>query len=291
MLRKPSFAAPLALLLAFTGVQYARGIIIDDFSAGELVIDGPATQDQTGIDPAHVIGGSRRIQLGQFGNGSHIEIADDLFKFSSAGWGYTTLTYGAVESLGGLDLTQNGHDRFRIKFGKVTTKYTPMALYVNLFPNSSSNGIQWTAKQEWDGSTFEIPFANFPSTLTTVHKIVFDAFRNQAGTEFEIESISTAGPSLAGDFNRDGAVNADDVEVWQQQSGMDTRNGSILRVIATADANLDGRVDGADFLAWQRTVGGQTTPAIAIPEPASLLTALATAFALTPLLRTARRNC
>jgi hypothetical protein len=291
MLRKPSFAAPLALLLAFTGVQYARGIIIDDFSAGELVIDGPATQDQTGIDPAHVIGGSRRIQLGQFGNGSHIEIADDLFKFSSAGWGYTTLTYGAVESLGGLDLTQNGHDRFRIKFGKVTTKYTPMALYVNLSPNSSSNGIQWTAKQEWDGSTFEIPFANFPSTLTTVHKIVFDAFRNQAGTEFEIESISTAGPSLAGDFNRDGAVNADDLEVWQQQSGMDTRNGSILRVIATADANLDGRVDGADFLAWQRTVGGQTTPAIAIPEPASLLTALATAFALTPLLRTARRNC
>ena len=279
MLRKPSFAAPLALLLAFTGVQYARGIIIDDFSAGELVIDGPATQDQTGLDPAHVIGGSRRIQLGQFGNGSHIEIADDLFKFSSAGWGYTTLTYGAVESLGGLDLTQNGHDRFRIKFGKVTTKYTPMALYVNLSPNSSSNGIQWTAKQEWDGNTFEIPFANFPSTLTTVQKIVFDAFRNQAGTEFEIESISTAGPSLAGDFNRDGAVNADDLQVWQQQAGVNTVNGSLVAFIATADANLDGRVDGADFLTWQRTLGGQSA-VIAIPEPASSLAAVLSALAL-----------
>jgi hypothetical protein len=285
---RPVFAALLGALALVVTVRPANAVVIDDFSTGALVIDGPATQDQTGLDPDHVIGGSRRIQLGQFGNGSHIEIANDLFNFSSAGWGYTTLTYGAVESLGGIDLTQNGHDRFRIKFGKVTTNYTPMALYVNLSPNSSSNGIQWTAKQAWDGNTFEIPFANFRSTLTSVHKIVFDAFRNQAGTEFEIESISTAGPNTAGDFNRDGAVNADDLQVWQQQAGVNTVNGSLVAFIATADANLDGRVDGADFLAWQRTLGGQ--PAIAIPEPASSLAAVLSAIALAASLRQRRRG-
>lgn len=287
---RPVFAALLSSLAFIAMMRPVRAIVIDDFSAGEIVIDGPATQDQTDLDSAHVIGGARRIQLGQFGNGSHLEIADDRFKFSSVGWGYITLTYGAAESLGNVDLTQNGHDRFRIKFGKVTTNYTPMRLYVNLSPTSSSNGIQWTVKQGWAENTFEIPFANFPSTLTSVQRIVLDSIRNPAGTEFEIESISTAGSPLAGDFNRDGAVDADDLEVWQQQSGVDTRNGSIVGVIATADANLDGRVDGADFLAWQRSVEGQTAPAVTIPEPASLLTAVTAALASAPLLRTACRR-
>ena len=62
------------------------------------------------------------------------------------------------------------------------------------------------------------------------------------------------------------------------------------KVFAGSDANLDGRVDGADFLAWQRLAGEQATPAVAIPEPASWLLALATAFASTPFLRNARRN-
>ena len=122
-----------------------------------------------------------------------------------------------------------------------------------------------------------------------MQKIVFDAIRNQAGTEFEIESISTAGPGLTGDFNRDGLVNGDDVGQWRQNMGVVTST-NLPKVLAASDANLDGRVDGADFLAWQRTMVGETTPAVAIPEPASWLTALATALASTPLLRIARRN-
>lgn len=288
MLGKALFTALLALLLSLFCDHQARAIVIDDFSAGEIVIDGPATQDQTDLDPAHVIGGARRIQLGQSGNGSHIEINDQL-QFSSIGWGYVTLTYGATQSLGGIDLTANGHDRIRIKFGKVTTNYTPMALYVNLSPSSSSNGVGWQATQAWDGITIEIPFAGFPSPFTAVQKIAFDAFRNQAGTEFEIESISTAGPSLTGDLNRDGLVNGDDVGQWKQNVGVVT-SVYMPKVFAASDANLDGRVDGVDFLAWQRAVGGQTTPAVAIPEPANLFTTIAAAVALIPTLRTARCN-
>ena len=286
---RPVFATLLGFLALAVIARSAHAIVIDDFSAGEIVIDGPAAQDQTDLDPAHVIGGSRRIQLGQFGNGSLVEIADDQLQFNSIGWGYVTLTYGATQSLGGIDLTANGHDRIRIKFGNVTTNYTPMSLYVDLSPNSSSNGVGWQATQAWDEITIEIPYASFPSSVTAVQKIVFDAIRNQAGTEFEIESISTAGPGLTGDFNRDGLVNGDDVSQWRQNMGVVTST-NLPKVLAASDANLDGRVDGADFLAWQRTMVGETTPAFAIPEPASLLTALATALASTPLLRAARRN-
>jgi hypothetical protein len=287
---RPLLAALSGFLSLVALARPAGAIVIDDFSVGELVIDGPATQDQTNLDPARVIGGARRIELGQHGDGSHLEIADDRFTFSSVGRGYITLSYGAGESLGGIDLTGNGHDRLRIKFGKVTTNYTPMRLFVNLPPTSSSNGVGWTATQAWDGGTIEIPFANFPSSLSSVQKIVFDAFRNPAGTEYEIESISTAGPHLAGDFDRNGAVNADDLTVWRQQLAMDTRNGSIVEVSATADANLDGRVDGADFLAWQRSLAGQTTTAAPVPEPASLLTGVTAALASVLLLRTTCRS-
>jgi len=257
MVSKALFTALLALLLSLFGEHQARAIVIDDFSAGEIDIDGPATQDQTDLDPAHVIGGSRRIQLGQFGNGSHVEITNDQLQFNSVGWGYVTLTYGGTQALGGVDLTADGHDRIRIKFGNVTTNYTPMSLYVNLSPSSSSNGVSWQAAQAWDGITIEIPYAGFPSPVTAVQKIVFDAFRNQAGTGFEIESISTAGPSLAGDFNRDGLVNGDDVGQWMQNNGVVT-SVYMPKVFAGSDANLDGRVDGADFLTWQRLAGVQS---------------------------------
>lgn len=287
---RPVFAALLGSLAFVAVMPPAAAIVIDDFSAGGITISGPAMQDQADLDPAHVIGGARRIQLGQYGHGSHLEVVDDRFKFNSAGWGYVTLTYGATESLGSIDLTQNGHDRFRIKFGKVTTNYTPMGLYVNLDPGSSSNGVGWAATKEWDGGVIEVPFANFRTSLTSVQKIVFDAFRNQAGTEFEVESISTAGPHVGGDFNRDGVVDADDLKIWEEQLGMSTRNGSILALFATADGNLDGRVDGADFLVWQRSLGGQTTPAAAVPEPVSLFTTVTAALWSAMVLRTARRH-
>ena len=68
-------------------------------------------------------------------------------------------------------------------------------------------------------------------------------------------------PSLAGDFNNDGLVNAADYSVWRDSMGA---MGSNL----AADANHDGRVDQQDYLIWkgqfgQRAARGKS----AIPEP------------------------
>lgn len=71
-------------------------------------------------------------------------------------------------------------------------------------------------------------------------------------------------PTLTGDFNHDGAVDAADLTQWQGDFGL---NGD-------SDADNDGDSDGADFLAWQRQLAS-AAPGVSdnapVPEPATSL--------------------
>ena len=71
----------------------------------------------------------------------------------------------------------------------------------------------------------------------------------------------------AADFTFDGAVDGEDLTVWQDAFG----------ATAQADANHDEQSDGADFLLWQRglttTNGEAAATAIAVPEPIAILQA------------------
>jgi glucosylceramidase len=69
------------------------------------------------------------------------------------------------------------------------------------------------------------------------------------------------GLALPGDFNRDGAVDRADLEVWRQDFG---RQGD-----ASADADSDGDADGADMLLWQQNLSkgvSLAAPTSAAPE-------------------------
>lgn len=85
--------------------------------------------------------------------------------------------------------------------------------------------------------------------------------------------------ALAADFNLDGEVNGEDLEIWQAGYATGTTR-------AQGDADSDGDVDGRDFLAWQRSAGGspdlaaQTAVVNSVPEPNSLILLLAAASAL-----------
>ena len=85
-------------------------------------------------------------------------------------------------------------------------------------------------------------------------------------------------PSLTGDYNADGVVNAADYTVWRNSLG---QNGIGL----AADANFDHVVNLVDYLVWRGNFG-MVAPgsAAAVPEPASL-TRLSNGSKLTSLLR------
>jgi len=68
---------------------------------------------------------------------------------------------------------------------------------------------------------------------------------------------------LPADFDMDGDVDGDDLNVWEGSYGVD----------AGADADSDGDSDGADFLAWQQQFGSslESSEVQAVPEPATLI--------------------
>jgi phospholipase/lecithinase/hemolysin len=67
---------------------------------------------------------------------------------------------------------------------------------------------------------------------------------------------------LAGDFNADGSVDADDLAAWRMNYGVASagRRGH-------GDADGDQDVDGADFLAWQQQVTAGMALRLSAPEP------------------------
>ena len=264
---KASCSAAFLLTLA-SGAACAA--VIDDFSVGPIVVTGPTTVDQTALDPAHVIGGSRQFKVGQFGAGSVVTIPEGgPLRFESSGWGYFTLTYGGVASLSGVDLTAGGDDRLVLRFGEIGAGFHPFGVYVNLSTSSSSNGQSLYLLDAWDGITLELPYAALPVPLTSVNKIAIDALRNPAETAFEIESITTGRRAIAGDFNRDGLVDDADLTAWRSTVGVATFNGATLGFVSSADADQNGVVDGADLLVWQR-MASEPGVATSMPEPTAV---------------------
>lgn len=81
---------------------------------------------------------------------------------------------------------------------------------------------------------------------------------------------SNAAP-IAGDYNRDGTVDAADYVVWRNSSG---QTGWGL----AADSDLNGVVDTADYATWRANFGRATgSGAIAsVPEPSTLIACMVT---------------
>ncbi len=76
----------------------------------------------------------------------------------------------------------------------------------------------------------------------------------------------------AGDFNKDGFVDGNDLFAWQ--TGYGTLSSATH---LDGDADEDGDVDGTDFLIWQRGYTGPAplaSPTVAVPEPVGMTLSL-----------------
>lgn len=107
-------------------------------------------------------------------------------------------------------------------------------------------------------------------------------FVGTTGGFFVSDAVAT--PLLPGDFNQNGSVDSQDLELWRDDYG------EIGQSLVT-DANENGSVDGADFLIWQNsagaTSGGAAGSSATVPEP-TCLTALL--FFITPASEVWRRS-
>jgi hypothetical protein len=254
--------------------EKASAIVIDDFSVGPFTVVGPDVQTQTGLDPAHVLGGSRLIEVGQFGSGSVLKVEPpNGLKLDSSGWGYFDVRYDFAPGDEGVDLTVDGQDRIRLVFGAIdTSSFTPMGVYVTLPPNSSNHGVSLYVGN-WDDLILEVPFDAFPTSLTDAQNLTLDVFRNPPGASITIKSITTAATPVTGDYNRDGEVDFDDYTFWRRFFGISTRNG-LKFAIASADGNADGRVDAADYVVWRRAMSAAPHSAARganVPEPGTFV--------------------
>jgi hypothetical protein len=71
--------------------------------------------------------------------------------------------------------------------------------------------------------------------------------------------------ALVGDYDNNGAVDANDYQVWRQTFGT---SGNQL----AADGNKDGVVNAADYIVWRDLyVAPAMSSLVAIPEPPSVI--------------------
>jgi hypothetical protein len=94
-------------------------------------------------------------------------------------------------------------------------------------------------------------------------------------TDFILLSIDISAPTLPGDYNENGAVDAADYIVWRNTVG---ETGAGL----AADGNGNNEIDAGDYDVWRLHFGntaGNDAP-VPVPEPSTLLIALAAVPAL-----------
>lgn len=103
-----------------------------------------------------------------------------------------------------------------------------------------------------------------------------------------ILSVSAATVYAAADFNEDGFVDGDDLDIWR--SGLGITTGATR---AQGDANGDFAVDGRDFMIWQRGLNhagplGSLTPPV--PEPAGIALSIVALVGCSAMRPTQRRT-
>ncbi len=97
---------------------------------------------------------------------------------------------------------------------------------------------------------------------------------NEMMYRLDLGKIPDLFPRLAGDYNRDGVVDAADYVVWREAMQGD--------INLAADGSRNGVIDQADYEVWRMNFGTTSTPslamAVAVPEPSMWLLLLTAAI-------------
>ncbi len=185
--------------------------------------------------------------------------------FDQYAYDYEITRILASLGLGSVDVTDLIGDSFPL-LGGGTTEMLPVVL-IDSALDDPTTGTTADVLIEVDSEGFgQASFTNVmlgsaplgPVSLP-IQSIRVEATITLTGTDF-----------APGDYNRDGAVDAADYDLWARDYGSTN--------LLAADGNEDGAVNAADYTVWRDNAGGSS--AMAIPEPATVWQAAAAGMLL-----------
>lgn len=205
-------SAAVAIWLQLVAVLDAR--VIDDFQVGDYSLIGAnatVNQTQSGLDPSHVVGGSRFVSFRSFAMPpSTLTIAGPTGTLDVSPGGcctYLTVRYGDTANPLQLNLLDDGSDRFQFDFAELTSEisYSLPSVFARdgagheaRVLTSSTLTVQPTAP-----FSLTVPFSGFPNfDWTDVASIEITVSRygggtGRAGQSFSLDRILTV-PEPAG---------------------------------------------------------------------------------------------
>jgi hypothetical protein len=181
-------------------------------------------------------------------NAGRLTFEDDGGSVSTPGTIYWSLSWGGSSYTGSNSgNTQNDADgNFGPAFGAA-------------LPSSSRQGVVFT------GAATALSTSNATNYALTADPATVT---KNSGTSFTV----VASPSLIGDYNRNGVVDANDYTTWRQTYG-----STVSGAFSNADGSGNSLIDAADYVIWRKkTTGGaglETANAEStdsVPEPTNL---------------------
>jgi hypothetical protein len=173
--------------------------------------------------------------------------------------------------IGGEPLVFTSGGVTTLTYGQDTTD-PPVVLGVGTA--SMSDGADPLGNSTWNNATkigsgtFGATVPSFTSITSPPQTTDANVFTQSSSPYNTADATTTAvvRAYLPGDYNRNGSVNTQDLNVWRGQFG--------LTGAQAADGNRNGKVDAADYVVWRRHAG-ITLPVgsgavAAIPEPSSI---------------------
>jgi hypothetical protein len=186
-----------ALTFGFCSAPFTHAIVIDDFTVGPVQLmrnAGVAVPlTQTGLDPAHVLGGQRDLVLGEnYSNGQILEIntAESFLTLTAAPFPALAgleLIYGSRTAPLGVDLTAEGHDRFVFDFDVIPSCCNRFTVTTAIGGIVGFDSV--SLDDYYNGRVAIIPFSEFSGVdFTNVASLELDFFRHRG---FVLQSIYT----------------------------------------------------------------------------------------------------
>lgn len=301
MLRTCSFIAWAFLLAA----PIASARVIDDFAVGPISLTntrdaGYVRQAQTGLDPAHVIGGIRDWTYDVRDNFSDPAAPDagvrmgvappaagepDKF-FYDADVRVTAvnfrLIYDAGNSVDGLalDMPLLGHNAIAIDV--LASNFEANRGHLDIMVDSAQsvqNRYKFMPLPN-SATPYRVVMPLFTSTQPTpqsIKRLVLGTGNGVLFGDFELGGIETTNTA---DFNADGVVDGADFLVWQRYAG----STAVANSNSTGDADLNGVVNDLDLYFWR--LATQSNAGVeSVPEPVSNLLLTVAVVALSSVWR------